>query len=100
MPFVTGALTGVSASSPLASAPNIVRTGINVSVWGTFVGTAQLQRSFDSGVTWLPLTSGGTSAFSYTAPASEVANEPEAGVEYRIACTAYTSGTINYRISQ
>ena len=73
----------------------------NVSVSGTFVATIRLERSFDSGSNWLICSSdsAGTAA-SWTAPFSVVAEEPEPGVLYRLACTAYTSGTITYRISQ
>ncbi|MEY3774316.1 MAG: hypothetical protein RLZZ129_1096, partial [Verrucomicrobiota bacterium] len=31
-------------------------SAFNVSVWGTFSATVQMQRSFDNGTTWLPLT--------------------------------------------
>jgi hypothetical protein len=72
----------------------------NVSLWGTFVATVQLERSFDNGTTWLPLTANGTQVMKWTAPASESTGETEAGVLYRLNCTAYTSGTVNYRLSQ
>lgn len=73
----------------------------NVSLWGTFVGTVQIERSFDGGVTWLPASkdTSGTVA-SYTAPMTVVCEEPERGVNFRLNCTAFTSGTINYRVSQ
>jgi len=70
----------------------------NMSLWGTFVGTVQLERSFDNGTTWLPITALGSS-ITFTAPASESFEEPEVGVIYRLNCTAYTSGTVNYRLS-
>lgn len=98
---LTGALsaTGQSANfQPLLGSKRIAT--FNVSVWGTFVGTIQLERSFDGGTTWLPITSAGSAAFKYTAPASEQQTEPEAAARYRMNCTTYTSGTINYRLSQ
>jgi hypothetical protein len=58
----------------------------------------QIQRSFDGGTEWLTrvdLVGNG----SYTTPISLVVAEPERGVLYRLACTAFTSGTINYRLS-
>lgn len=72
---------------------------INVTVWGTFSATVQIERSFD-GSTWHAVSKDvdGTAA-SYTAGFSLVVAEPELGVRYRINCTAFTSGTINYRIS-
>ena len=95
---VSGSLGSANAVSK-SFYPN-ANLGMNVSVWGTFVGTVQMQRSFDNGATWLPLTSGGAATKSFTAPASEMWTEVEQGVAYRLQCTAYTSGTINYRLSQ
>lgn len=71
----------------------------NASLSGTFVATLQIVRSYDSGATWKPLTALGTS-FSFTGPCEEIFEESEPGVMYAWQCTAYTSGTINYRISQ
>lgn len=91
--------TGASA----AFAP-ILGRDFNVSLWNTpghtFVASVQLERSFDNGVTWLPITAAGTQLYQWTAPASEVANECEGNVLYRLNCTSYTSDTVNYRISQ
>lgn len=98
--LVTGALSGIGASALVTPRADLTVSGFNVSGWGTFVGTVQLQRSFDSGVTWLPQTLLGAATNSWTAPFSEKITETESGVLYRLACTAYTSGTINYRISQ
>lgn len=72
----------------------------NASLFGTFVGTVQLQRTFDAGTNWLPCgeDAAGTAA-TYTAPVSVEVYEPEPGVFYRWACTAYTSGTVSYRLS-
>jgi hypothetical protein len=74
----------------------------NVSLSGTFVGTVQLERKFTAsgGSTWHPLTAAGTQIGIWTAPCSEVFEEPQGGVEYRLNCTAYTSGTISYRMGQ
>ena len=69
----------------------------------TFAATVQIERSFDGGSTWIPCNTGsaGTLA-SYSAgtPVSLTFGEPERNVLYRTNCLAYTSGTINYRISQ
>ncbi len=73
----------------------------NAQLSGTFVATMQLQRSTDGGTTYIPLSvDNAGNANSYTAPMSLPCFEPEAGVLYRWTCTAFTSGTINYRISQ
>ena len=93
---VTGAFTGTGTSDtfiPCISSKKTESAFFNVSVWGTFVGTVQLQRSFDGGTTWIPTA-------SYTAVDSDIGEEPEDSVLYRFECTAYTSGTINYRLSQ
>lgn len=72
----------------------------NVSVYGTFVGTVVLEKTFDNGTNYIPvLRPNSGTAISYTAPGTEVLCEPEAGVKYRLRCTAYTSGTINTRLS-
>lgn len=83
---ISGSLTAVSVSPTI----NLLRK-FNVSVQGTFAATVQVQRSFDQGATWEAIS-------EYTAPVSTVEFEPERGVQYRIACTAYTSGTITYRL--
>lgn len=72
----------------------------NISIWGTFVASLQLKRSFDGGTTLLPLTAAGTTLYAWSSPISESFEDDEAGVQYYLVCTAYTSGTVNYRISQ
>ena len=98
---LTGSLTSATQSgtySPEGLGP--VPAELNVSIWGTFSASVRLERSFDGGTTWLPLTAAGYSMYAWTAPASETLEEVEANVLYRFDCTAYTSGTINYRLSQ
>ncbi|HEY1605618.1 MAG TPA: hypothetical protein VGF77_08455 [Allosphingosinicella sp.] len=105
MADITGTFTAVGQSatispetvdSPDASAP------FNVSLAGTFVGTVQLERRFTAqgGATWHPLTFRGTQVGIWTAPCSETFEECQDGVEYRLNCTAFTSGVINYRLGQ
>ena len=68
-----------------------------------YVGTVQIERSFDGGKTWLVcnIGGGGTLAqFAAGTPVSITFGEPEKNVLYRLNCTAYTSGTINYRVSE
>ena len=92
---VSGSFTGTGSSS----AAMFFRR-FNVSLWGTFVGTVILERSFDGGTTFLPCAiDAAGDANAYTAPMSIVAAEPEPGVYYRLRCSAFTSGTINYRMS-
>ncbi len=65
----------------------------NLSIWGTFVGTVTLQRSFD-GTTWLDVA-------DYDEPIEDAGYEPGSAI-YRIGIKAgdYTSGTANVRIGQ
>lgn len=68
----------------------------------TYSGSVQLERSFDGGATWLLCNIGGSGALAQYAagtPVSLVFGEPERSVLYRLNCTGYTSGVINYRLS-
>lgn len=68
----------------------------------TFSATLNIERSFDGGSTWLICNIGGAGTIAqYTAgtPVSLVLGEPEQLVLYRINVIAYTSGTVNYRLS-
>lgn len=99
---ISGTFTATGQSSSFEPDRRTVRDNqFNVTLSGTFVGTVQIERSFDRGANWRAISrdSAGTAA-AYTAPMSVVVEEPEAGVLYRLNCTAYTSGTITYRISQ
>lgn len=106
MTDVTGSFTATGQSASLI--PRVGQTypgsqaPFNVSLAGTFVGTVQLERRFteQGGSTWHPLTALGTQIYVWSIPCSETAEEPQAGVEYRLNCTAYTSGTINYRMGR
>jgi hypothetical protein len=94
------AATYASSMTSAGVSPGILVTkDFNFSLWGTFSATCELDRSFDSGTTWLPLTALGT-ALTWTGPATEILTEPEAGVLYRVNCTTVGSGTVNYRVSQ
>lgn len=77
--------TGNSATSPIYGQ-------YNYSLWGTWVGTVIIERSFDGGTTWIEIGSSTTNGDTHTQ------YEPERGVLYRLRCSAYTSGTINYRV--
>lgn len=90
---VTGAFTA-NAQTTATFTPMVFR-GFNVSVAGTFVGTASLDRQLpgDSGGTW-------RSVQTWTAPVETQVTEVENGTKYRVSCTAFTSGTINVRLGQ
>lgn len=92
---VTGTFTATGQSASFTPVPG---RAFNPSLWGTFVATMALERSFNEGSTWLPVSQYGA-AITFTGPMSESALETEVGVIYRWNCTAYTSGTVNYRLS-
>jgi len=71
----------------------------NFSLGGTFDATVRLEKSYDQGTTWAPVTAN-ASEIEFTEPCEELFTEPEVGVVYSWNCTSYTSGTINARISQ
>lgn len=90
-----------TAFTPENSQDRRTVAAFNIALYGTFVGTVLLEKSFDAGVNWIPVYRPATAtAVSYTAPGAEVLAEPEDGVQYRWRCSAYTSGTVNYRLSQ
>ena len=91
--------TGQSGDNAAGDAPEF-QGEFNLTISGTFVATVRLERSFDGGSTWHPCTRSDGGARQWTAPISIVVREPEDGVEYRLNCTAFTSGTVDYRLSQ
>ena len=96
---VSGTFTATGQSSAFLPFPG------PFSVWlQGGVGTVKLERSTDSGSTWIDVSSDvlGTVA-SWALNSTEVSvvvDEPEQGSQYRLNCTAYTSGTITYRLGQ
>lgn len=99
MPSITGSFTatGQSATITPERGESAASVGYNITLSGTFVGTVIVERSFD-GSTFHPLTALGAS-ISFTAACSETFEEPEVGVQIRLRCSSYTSGTIDYRLS-
>ena len=87
--------TGQSAAIELAGP-------FNLSLWGG-VSTVQLERSFDGGATFIPVTLPNVATLAaFTSSAAGISfthAEPEPGVLWRLNCTAYTSET-SYRLSQ
>ena len=74
-------------------------TGVEI----VYSATVQLERSFDGGATWLVANVGGSGVLAQWGTGTPVAvtfGEPEKMVLYRLNTIAYTSGTINYRISE
>lgn len=97
---LSGTFTGTGQSASFMPGPRgFSGPTFNAALWGTFVGTIVLQRSFD-GSTWVTCSKPDLSDASFTSAVTFVVNETEQGVIYRWSCTAYTSGTVNYRLSQ
>ena len=108
MAVLTGTFTATGQSAGLQ-----VYGNYNITLTGTFVATVRIERSFDEGASWAVLSkdAAGTPN-AYTSALSLVLNEPENSAEavagatekpnirVRLNCTSYTSGTVNYRISQ
>jgi hypothetical protein len=91
---VTGSFTS-STTSPFWG----MYGWFGIAIWGTFSATIAVNKSFDGGATFIPVTYPQTSVIvSLTAPISVVLFEPERGVLYQLSCT-YVSGTVNYRLS-
>lgn len=84
----TGPTAGASFQGPF-----------NFTLHGSFQATIRVERRFFESTEWHPCTSGG-GFVDFTAPLSEVLFEPENGVEYRLNCLSFTSGTVNWRLSQ
>jgi hypothetical protein len=84
--------TGSLTTAGERALPFLMNGEWNLSLFGDFVGTGRLDRSFDGGVTWIPCSNGGFPVV-FTAPASEPVFEPEDGVLYSVVFVARTSGT-------
>lgn len=106
MANVTGSFTatGQSASfAPKVGERSTTPGMFNIGLSGTAVATVQLEKSFDNGTTWHLIYAGGSQLKVWTYNSinlAEVQQEVEQGVLYRLNCTAYTSGTLAYRLSQ
>jgi hypothetical protein len=99
---VTGAFSQMGVSETFApdSRPGVPRR-FNLSLWGAFTGVVGVERSFDRGVSWIGCSRDGAGTPAvYSTPVSLVLEEPEAGVIYRLNCTALSAGTVSYRLSQ
>lgn len=94
-PILSGSFTGTGTSAVVQ-----IFGRFNLSITGTFVGTVALQRADSSGGTYTAVArdTSGTQATFTSAFQGLSMEEDEQGMWYRLECTAYTSGTINYRI--
>ncbi len=88
-PPLIGTFTGTGRSDTVH-----LKGVFNLSISGTFVATVTLDRSFDNGVTWIIMD---TFTEGFSSPTKE---EPENNVIWSLNCSAFTSGTVTFRISQ
>lgn len=72
---------------------------MNLTLGGDFVGEVVLERSFDGGTTAIVCTALGAEVV-FKKPCTEVLEEVESGVLYRINFRARTSGSVNWRFSR
>lgn len=87
MAVLEGTFTGTGESGSID-----LGGGFNLQLTGFGTGTVVLKRSTDGGNEYAPI---GT----YSADTGETGFS-EGTPKYKIECTAYTSGTIKYRLSQ
>lgn len=85
---LSGSFTGTGQSSEVR-----IQGAFNVSLSGFGSATVTVQRSFDSGSTWLTIE-------SFEADVERKGCETEDKVLYRFNCSSYSSGTIAYRLSR
>lgn len=65
---------------------------------GTFSATVALQSSTDQGATWQAETQDDGTAYTWTGAVNVPVYPVGSGMLYRLSCTAYTSGTVTYRL--
>lgn len=82
MATVTGTFTGTGSSSEISFGVG------DMAIWGTFSGTVEVQAYF--GGAWQTVASYTTAGIRKVE-----LGQPRA---YRLTCTAFTSGTINYAL--
>lgn len=109
---ITGTLTATAlvtqgaAASTGTSAATVFLGGFNLAMSGTFTGTVVIEKSYDGGTTWITVSQdvAGTPASYVLAWTAQSINltlcEVEPAVAWRVRCSARTSGTLTYRLSQ
>ncbi len=99
----SGTFTATGQSSALGIA---IKGKFNLLMFGaaTTVATVSLERSFDEGVTFTTVTDKDGLLIEHVFASDVQLNasfeEPESNVRYRLNCTAFTSGTVTFRLSQ
>jgi hypothetical protein len=92
--LVSGSFTGTGSSSTMSNHATLDSDKkMTVSVSGTFSATVDLERSYDAGSNWNVVK-------SYTTTAEENLDTPSDAFIYRLTCSAYTSGTVDYALAK
>lgn len=95
MTAVSGTLTGAGQSSPWEYFGG--GTAV-IAVSGTFAASVAIQMTLDNGTTTIPAPADGQGTPSILTAIGGVAFDiPATGLGVRVSCTAYTSGTVEYR---
>jgi hypothetical protein len=98
-----------SFSDPDSSAPTVFYGGFNAALYAGagFVGTIVFEKTYDGGQTWMTVArdvAGTPASYDLNWAAGTSMNltlaEMEPSVYWRIRCSAYTSGEVDYRLSQ
>lgn len=87
--LATGTFTANDQDSEVIKSTGL--TPVAIRVWGTFSATVDIEKSYDAGDTWVVVK-------QYTSAADEIYEEVEAGVQFRLSTSVYSSGTVNYRL--
>lgn len=90
MAKLSGALTATGASGAISPSSRSSELRFTFGLSGTWAGTVDLERSSDGGATWPEVVE------TYTANTSKNAESPSSDYSYRLNCSAFTSGTINW----
>jgi hypothetical protein len=89
---VAGTATGAATS------PTFWGRRLNVAFTGTPTFAATVERTYDGGTTWIPLSVLGTPV-AFTVPATESVDGLEEGLGHRINVASVAAGTLTYRMS-
>lgn len=92
--LITGSFTGTTTSATLSNyASTESDKKMTISIAGTFVATVNLDRSYDAGGSWNTIK-------SYTVPIEENLDTPSDAFIYRLDCSAFTSGQVDYALAK
>jgi hypothetical protein len=95
--------TGSPTTNSFANYALSSNEGVSVQTTGTWVGSMQSELSTDGGTTWIPVTMSQTGLHTYVTSFTGNVNakvNTAGATNFRIRCTAYTSGTCIVKVIQ